>query len=184
MNFSRRYAEVVYPAQTRVLGLKLRPLTIAHALLLWRIGSPFLAAGDVGVVELTAAMYVLSRPCAAAAAGLQKGRTAYLLKVWAAQLWCRKDAIAKGQEQINEHIEDAFSGPKLWELEGKLKNGAPYLQWLKCSLMECLNVTREQALNYQVREAIWDIACYAETHGRADWVSSSDEEDIKRLTGN
>lgn len=184
-SFTSEYAAVIFPDRRRVLGKRLLPVTIEHALLLWQIGSPLMIGGRVDSERdaIVFALYVLTRDCRRAADKLPSIRTRWLLQAWAAQLWirCNDEALAAAWKELDAHIEEAFSGPALWQEESNAKSGAPYLQWLKCSLMECFHLSPREALACSVREAIWDLACFAQTHGRAAWVSPEEAEAIEKV---
>lgn len=182
------YSRVRFPDRTEALGIPLRPLTIDHALLLWRIGSPFVASGPVGLGQIVTALYVLSRPCAIAANGLQQRRTDWLLKLWGWQIMARTSPADRyvARSTIEQFIQDSFDGPDLWEAEAasEKKCAAPFLQILKCRLQSCLGISRAEALSYPVREAIWDLACHAEDMGRVEWVSPEQVEFITKVAKN
>jgi hypothetical protein len=182
-SYAPQYSAVIFPDRTRVLGVRLLPLSVGQALLLWRIGSPFVAGGPFATGDIVSAIYVLSCPCNAAARGLQRRRTRWLLKLWAWQLRRRKaDVLIAACTALSGHVARAFEGPTMWEDgEGGAKCSAPYLQTLKTRLMECFGMGRDAALDYAIQEAIWDIAASAEDHGRAEWVSAEEADTIESL---
>jgi len=186
-SFHPEYAKARWPDTVRVLGVRLVPLTIDHAILLWRINSPFVAGGPISLAQLVTAVYVLSRPCDRAAKGLQGRCAGWMLKLWGWQLTllCADVRQALAICTVGNYIEQAFQGPTLWEGEGGAKScSSPFLQVLKCRLQSSLGCTNENAFAYPVQAAIWDLACHAEDSGRADVVNAEDAEAIERLGRN
>jgi hypothetical protein len=115
---------------------------------------------------------------------MQRRRTRWLLRLWAWQLKRREPGVLIAAYAATlAHVEAAFQGPTLWESgEGESKCSAPYLQTLKTRLMDCFAVSRDAALDYAIAEAIWDIAAFAEDHGRAEWVSADEADTIESLS--
>lgn len=182
--FLEEYAAKIFPSPRRVLGIPLVPLTIGHALLLYRIQSPFFLGGDVLPGQLVRAIYCLSRPCAAAADGLQSRRVAWLLRLWGRQVkWLtRQPDRDLAVTEIDKHIEEAFRPAPLWEEDTPGSAcSAPYLAVLKVSLMTTFNLDPERALNYPINQAIWDLACDAERKGRTTWVSEAQAKAIRAM---
>lgn len=185
MGFAKTYSEVINPDSIHVIGQRLMPVTIGHGILLWRLGSPLMTGGDCPHGEIAMAVYVLSRPWQVAQRGLGKWRTRKLLQFW---IWQIKHCLTPQQKasavaSLNDAVDRAFAGPIMWESGGGKGCSAPYLQGLKVRLMSHLHQTREQALSYPIREAIWDIDCFAEDQGRVDWVSERDHQAILAAKG-
>jgi hypothetical protein len=186
MTYARQYAGVIHPDRVTVFGRELVPVTIGHALLLTRIGSPFLVGGKIAAGQLVTAIYVLSRPAEVAARGLDAKRVQWVFKLWAFQLRHLCGALARlmAIHAIEEHLERGWQGPDMWEgKEGSKQCNAPTLLVMKTRLMSAFGVSREQALSYPLREAIWDLAAWAEDKG-VDWVSQEDSDMIEEVLKN
>lgn len=124
---------------------------------------------------LVTALYVLSRPWQEAAAGLNSLKIKLRFKLWGLQL--RLFTGIEGREiiaaSIRDWLEYAWDGPEFWEgpLDMEHRCASPFLQVIKVRLMHLFHLTPEEALDYSLKEAIWDTSCYAEDHGKAELVS-------------
>jgi hypothetical protein len=196
MTLSERYAEALLPDRIRILGRTLHPYCIGHALLLHRIGSPFVSPSsplsgerteergpESGVGDLLLALWILSRPWQQAAAGLRKRRTRWLLNLWGWQLRQLNSDLAlfHAQCQIQECLGRAWDGPDLWEEQAaktNRKSGAPVLASLKVMLCGIFKCSEDQALSTPIRVALFDTAAWAETQGAIQWVNEDELSDI------
>jgi hypothetical protein len=182
-SFHKEYAAVFWPDPVRVLGVRILPVTISHALFLWRIKSPLMVGGKMDIPQLVLALYVLSRPCIEDVRCLQRWDTRWLLKLWALQIKarCREVDRVLARAMLESCMDDAFEGPSIWEAQENTgrKCGAPYLLVLKVKLQERLSCTREQAMKYPLREAIWDLAAEAEVKGLMEWVQPEQAQGIE-----
>lgn len=179
-SFAQKYAEAVYPDRAEVLGLRLEPPSIGHWLLLWRVKSPLVLGGGgmMRAGSLALALYILSRPCGAAAAGLQTRRARLRMKLWGWQFrfLCRDLDRIKAQAEMVRWLERSWQRPEFWESEKKGKTlTADILQSTKCRLMQCFGISRAEALAMPLREALWDLACHAEDQGVAEWIDDDDD---------
>lgn len=191
MTHTQRYAEATFPERVWILGRPLQPsCCIGHALLLHRIGSPFVtghgpeATDEVGMGDLLLALYVCSRPWREAAVGIDKRRTRWLLKCWGWQLRRSNTdaAILRAELQLRDYITQAWDGPDFWEEQerkgARRKSGAPVLASLKAMLCGTFGYSEERALATPIRVALFDTAAWAETQGAIQWVSDGDLADI------
>lgn len=174
------YSEVLWPDRPVVLGVPLEPVTIGQALLLWRLKSPFIGAGALPPKDgdIVTALYVLSRPCREAATELRASRVPPAFGGWCQDVALLAEADKVGaREQIDTHVATAFAGPATWSEQKEKPDqqpGAPLLAALKVRLMEVFGLSREEAMDYPVREALWDIAVHGEVNGHLRLVSAAD----------
>lgn len=182
MSYTQQYAALVYPDRVRVLGVALKPVTIGHLLLLHRLKNPFVAGGRIELGHVLTALYVLSRGCKAAAEGLQRRRTAWLLRVWSWQAALRRKEAGEARRQIDRHI-GGIERPPLWENDKATDCGSPFLLILETRLRHCLGASREEALNTPVSEALWHLGGHAEDQGAVKWVQPDLDAAIRELIG-
>jgi hypothetical protein len=164
---------VLFPDRPRILGFKLEAPTLGHFFLLWRCGRMPIRA-EIGT--LVTALYILSRPWSKARRGINSGWIKFRFKLWGLQL--RLLTGIEGREIIAASIQDwldhAWDGPEVWEapVEEEQKLSSSFLHVMKVRLMHLFHLTPERALDYSLREAIFDSTCWAEDHGRLEVVSS------------
>jgi hypothetical protein len=191
MSLSADYAAAMFPDPVRILGVRLRPYCIGHALLLQRIGSPYVAEDggrrtESGLGDLFMALWICSQPWDQAEARLRSRRARWLLKWWSWQFHQQPDtqaalAFVCAETQLFRYIGHAWRGPTLWEKQrtGPVETpGAPLLAHLKVTLMSSLHCSQHQALSWPVRAALFDYATHAERAGQVGIVSEEDESAV------
>lgn len=177
-----QYATVAFPDARRVLGVRLLPLSVGHALLLDRIQSPFAPYRAYALTELPGfgdvveALWILSRPASIAAEQRVSLRGKATIAAWTIrarlsarfQPW-RWFTVADAAERLLRIARDARTGPTLWVKEGSDKpQGAPFLASLKVTLMRFFRCTEREALDYPLRRALWDTSVWWEMHGSGE----------------
>jgi hypothetical protein len=188
MSLSADYAAAMFPDPVRILGVRLRPYCIGHALLLQRIGSPYVVEDggrrmEDGIGDLLLALWICSQTWEAAAASLHSRRLRVRLQFWAWQLRRANAALAVvcAETQFSRYISQAWHGPTLWEKQrtGPVETpGAPLLAHLKVTLMSALHCSEPEALSWHVRAALFDCATHAERGGQVGIVSEEDESAV------
>jgi hypothetical protein len=176
-SFESRYSAVLFPDRPIVAGFKLEAPQLGHLFLLWRMGCLPLKR-DIG--KIITALYILSRPWKKAQRGLDSHWIDWRFKLWGAQIRPTSYGRMLIANAIEDHLEDAWSGPEIWEGEAGEKLGAPLLQVLKCRLMHLFNLSQEEALSYSLKEAIWDTSCHLEDQGRIEIVSDEWEARVEK----
>jgi len=151
------YANALWPDPVRCCGIRLRPLTLGHALLLQRIGSPFARedGAGAGLGDLIAAVYVCSRSWRRAARGLNRPRWFGLWARWMAfRRWKRE---ARDAADWAAYLRASWSAPKTWR--GKDTTGVrgiDVLQLLVVTQRIRFGKPLEEALETPVAIAIMD----------------------------
>jgi hypothetical protein len=172
MGGEARYSAVLFPDRPKILGLVLEAPQLGHLFLLWRRGRMPIRADVGGLCEV---LYILSRNWREAKRGINKRWIKWRFKLWAVQLLlvASEEQRAQLAERIAEYLDAAWEGPEFWEepLDPEHRCASPFLQVIKVRLMHLFHLTPEEALDYPLNEAIWDTACYAEDHGKAELVS-------------
>lgn len=188
LNTAAQYASTVFPDGYTVLGVRLRPMTIGHALLLTRIGSPLApfaapAGRDPTLQDLVIALWVCSRPCSAAASGLQRSRTGWWMRLreWSVRwaYWRRIDRALHGWVA---YMRACCSGPMLWVKQDSAPSKVPILQTLLLHRQHRMGESRAAAMETPVAVALWDLAAYAVGTGAVDLVDDDEQELMRKDT--
>lgn len=182
MDLQLQYATVTFPDARHVLGVRLLPLSVGHALLLDRIRSPFAPYRAYSLTELPGfgdvveALWILSRPASDAASQRVAFRGRATIAAWTMrarlsvrfQPW-RWYTVSDAAEQLLLSARDARTGPTLWVKDGSDKpQGAPFLASLKVTLMRFFRCTEREALDYSLKRALWDTSVWWEMHGSGE----------------
>lgn len=188
MTLAQQYAAAVFPDTWVILGRRMVPLTLGHAVLLTRMASPFApfthpklgympALGDVAL-----AAWICSRPWRVAAERLQWRRTGWLLRWWA---WCAARSAANRVDIARAwaaYFEAEISAPKMWLAEKQSKRlSSPVLQILILTRMTQFGEGFEAALDTPLRRALLDAAGLGEMRGTIEVQGDDDSAWIRDL---
>lgn len=174
------YSLALYPEPAVVLGRRLQPFCLGHALLLQRLGSPFAAdeprRGPMPA-DLLLAVIVCSKPYPAAEQLVMSPRLPRRLTRAGIRMWlCYSPArIQIELIRFGRYIEDAWRSPKVWIERSGAPRGAPPVATLKVTLMSGLGMSAIEALSMPIGAAIWDATTYSESMGGIRIRSASDE---------
>ena len=151
MSLESDYLKAVIPHQARVLGQRLRPLSLGHVMVLTRYGSPFLTGER--------------QP--------QFGDLCFAIWV------CKRDwrGLTRGLSDLSFKSEVRFLR---WfgKFRNKGKAILVFIQYLTQAmqqpLMSKLHKTSEDTMNTSFGEAVFDIAALGEGEGACGFVSDAD----------
>jgi len=183
MNAAEKYARALYPDTYRVLGRRMADYTLGHALLLERLGSPFVI-GDAlpGPGDVKLFLLLCSRRYPRA---LRLVQLSQLLPTWFAwRLRCVRlplDQFPYAVVSVNRYLQESSSMPKPWKEEGAKKPGSPPLQQVKLTLMSRLGYSRRQALCTHLAEAFWDFFGLWELEGKISLTDDDRLADARRV---
>lgn len=181
------YSEALYPDRHRCCGVDLLPMTLGHALLLQRLGSPFAAArpapafgtfhkqGPSGADMLLACL-VCSRPAARAAWIVNSRWGALWLKwKWTVRRFRMGDDMAALLRwyAVQWHLPDFVPTRTS---EGGAPRGAEFLHQLVVFCCSHLGCSHAEALEVPVAVAQYDYICHIEGEGQIRIVESRDAE--------
>jgi len=179
-----RYSEALWADRWTILGVRLQPLCLGHALLLQRLGiaepSAFsLQPSAFPLGDLLLGLYICSRSVARAGAGLQRASTRrwLALRAWAVRLLpARIRALALAR--YAQYLAAGWQGPRVWltQKDGGRPRGAELLQILTVSLMANLGLDRAAALETPLSLALWDCCAFWESEAALEFVSEEDED--------
>jgi hypothetical protein len=164
------FLNAALPEPYTLLGVRLRPFCIGHALLLARHGLD--PVRDTGGLVLAVVI------CAHRPEEFERVASSRLFRIrlawWRLRLG-RFDVVEK-IALLNDYMAANTLSPKCWETDGKTFNpGAPFLQHLKITLQSRLNYSPSEALNAPLGAALWDYFSFWEAEGQADILSEQDK---------
>jgi hypothetical protein len=174
------YVSACLPAPRTIAGVRVRPHSLGAALLLHRVGSPFvdLQNKNPGAGDCLLALFILSRPFAEAAVALNStGCKAWMDKQSKRLLKSPVDHI---DLQIAGHIAQGGSAPRFWPGSGR-QPGAPTIQVIKITLLAKLGFTETEALDMPLAQANWDYCAFWEMEGG---LKLYNEEDLALIEAN
>tara|TARA_R110000765_G_scaffold418301_2_gene521676 strand:- start:990 stop:1592 length:603 start_codon:yes stop_codon:yes gene_type:complete len=170
------YLKAVIPPQARVLGQRLKPLSLGHMMVLSRYGSPFVT-GDrqPQFGDLCFAVWVCQKDWRQLMEGIAnmdlKGDFRFL-KIMG---WFKNQG--KSMVTFAEYLTQSVKEPTLFfnKVEGGKPTSMNNLHYLKIVLMQKLNKTAEQAMNTPFGEAVYDLAAVGESEGVCGFVTEDHE---------
>lgn len=177
------YAAALWPDSVRACGLRLRPHSLGHALLLQRLRSPFApgSAAPAGLGELVLAAFVCSRSWRAAAAGINRPGFG---------LWARWTAFRRWRHEgrdagaFRAYLSAAWRAPKSWaRRNGGSQRGTDPVQLLIVTQRVRWQKPLRVALDTPVAEAILDHLEGLEAGGALRLWNARDHEMAERLEG-
>ena len=145
------YFLAAVPEPVTCLGVKLKPLTLGHVILLHRFESRFVIGGQPDLEDLILSLVICSREYADAIRLLDSSRCKWLLKWWGFKAWLAIKAghdLVRSMLQFKYYYETADKIPK-FEIEDNDGNpiSTPFVLSVKLALQSGLHQSEEEALN-------------------------------------
>ena len=175
MSLESDYLKAVIPHQARVLGQRLRPLSLGHVMVLTRYGSPFLTGErQPQFGDLCFAVWVCMRNWRQLSQGLAdssfKKEVRFLR--WVGKLRNK----GKAAVVFVRYLTLAMQQPSLFfnKVEGAKPTSMTNLQYMKIVLMSKLHKTSEEAMDTVFGEVVFDLAALGEGEGSCGFVSDND----------
>jgi hypothetical protein len=189
---SRAYPNAALPQPVQILGLKLKPLSLGHVILMKRHDVAFVAESDAvaGIEDLIMGVLICSMTFDEwqkfeESEGLFNEITRWGRRV-AFQLSRRKGANFNILEKFclfNEYVSTACRVPQMWiENEGQTsRTDTPWYVAVKMCLMGQLNYSQTEAMNCPLQQAILEYCRHAESTGAIRLMT---EDEIKMAEAN
>ncbi len=178
------YQAAVAPDGWQILGVRLRPLSLGHLILLHRYESAFVTGGLPSPADLVMSVLICSRTYEDALDLIESGQFKRETKKLEKALRLCGDVKARSS-WFCDYLEEGLSGPRLWTKEGGGQNlGAPPEQVVKVALMSKLGLSETEVLNRPFSLSLWDIATLAEMNGTLKIYSQRDadmQEQVREL---
>lgn len=183
------YTSACFPDRWRILGLRLQPFCLGHALLLERYGSPFANAfqgepiGEVGFADLLLAIFICSKPYPQAAEAMGRGLgLSYRLFAWRCWwfAWRRPYAFVGRAAMFQRYMFDGVDGPKTFSHgESGRPPGTPMLLAVKQAGV-IVGYSPAEALTVPWSQLLWEIAARKEAAGLLEVLNDAEREAINR----
>jgi hypothetical protein len=177
MQTDTQYLSALFPDEYRVLGIRMAPYTLGHAMLLERLGSPFVTGAHLpgrGDLKLAIALCRRSYPRALARVRrtLGIGNWSFVLeRPWLLDQETQLSGIA----QLTDYIRAFQHRPATWnERPGGREMGTPFLLAVKLTQVMHLGKTDLQALCTPLSAALWEYACCWELQEKMQVVNPAE----------
>jgi hypothetical protein len=160
-----------------VLGVRLRPITIGHAMLLARLGGgAWIDGGEVGFNELALGVCVCS----------SSSFESFLDAFYGGRIGERISELsglfqngdtAKEVELFKAYLDEGMRGPKLLLTDGEDRRlGSHFLQILRVQLKRQFRTSESDVMNVPIAVALWDLGTVMELDKSARiWTDEDDE---------
>ena len=176
MSLENDYLKAVIPPQARVLGQRLKPLSLGHMMVLSRYGSPFVTGvNQPQFGDLCFAVWVCKRDWRQLMEGLSDSsfkREVRFLR-WVGKLRNKGKAVSV----FIQHLTQSMKQPSLFfnKVEGAKPTSMNNLQYMKIAMMSKLHKTGEQAMNTPFGEVVYDLSALGEGEGACGFVTDEHE---------
>lgn len=190
MSLYSEYLEQAIPTPFTVLGVKLRPYSLGHKLVLGRINSPFEVGGEIDVSDIVTAVLVFGHDYGTAVEMLDDPDIASKCAKWAVNLqtagrwpfrklvpieWPAKIAL------LRQYIE-AHSKMPIYSFDDKqlTECNCPLPQMVKVELMAKMHLSECDVLNRPWGLCLWDYITLRVISGMANMVDVERERELIR----
>ena len=177
MSLENDYLKAVIPPQARVLGQRLKPLSLGHMMVLSRYGSPFVTGERQPMFgDLCFAVWVCKKDWGQLMEGIASMGFKKDIRFLRFMGWFRSHG--KSMVMLAEYLGQAMREPSLFfnKVEGGRPTSMNNLHYIKIVLMQKLNKTAEQAMDTPFGEAVYDLAAVGEAEGVCGFVTDDHEE--------
>jgi len=187
------FYSVAIPEQRQILGLKLRPLSLGHVIILHRIESAFVCEGIPDYQELAIAALICSLSYEDGLQALADADTPRVLKLlgeritgvneWRVRLGLRKPRVIDLEANIKaftDYIQEGSRIPHYSYTPGDFKQmDCPSVQIIKVALMRDLKFTESEILNRSWALCLWDHVTLKAMSGQVSMVDRSEVENAQ-----
>ena len=173
MDRTIEYSKVVWPDEWVILGRRLQPFSIGHALLLHRLGLPFMeqgaGSGKHGAKsgDLIIAVEICARPYDLAVRWI--GSAWLKRRLWWRNIvfaWRYRNTAIVQQGKYSLYLQEAWRCPPVISLRDReYEAGAPFLLNLQCLLMKELRCSEAESLRIPLAKALWWACAIGEANG-------------------
>lgn len=189
------YCNAAVGGQAQILGLRLKPLSLGHIILLRAHDCAFVAdeARNATIEDLILGLVICSQTYEDASRlldsmddpplfGLMKNRAQRQMHRWGKQV---RRAVRKDKEfsiyerfgMFQDYIRQGVKMPRFWILKEESSSAtAPWYQNVKLALMSQLGYSESSALNLPLQQAFLDYFRHAEASGTIRLYSDAENE--------
>lgn len=174
--------EAFWHAEHRLLGRRLKPLTLRHCFVLATAGNPLITGERIPeLTDIAQAVEICSRDAEFFLSGKKPSWAARQITGMLA--WAEKRPL----EKFRAYLDDYCSGPEVWSREGGKGAKAHFTISIVAGLGHWLGVPLRDAWQMSPGEANWMLAAAIEQspHGSIEIVGDGEEDAIRKaLEGN
>lgn len=157
------FFQSVLISPVRIMGVKLRPFSAFHALLLLQFDSPFMReARDAKLGDLIFALNVLSSEWGDDVKKMVKCSLGLYLRL----VFARKKTISQAMQKIGAHIDGYAECPEIWSKGDGKSSGVPWPFRIAATIIRHFPAfTEADGWNMGLSKAAGYRACFAEECG-------------------
>ena len=174
----RAFNSTIVPDTHEVLGIKLRPFSLGHYILLEKNNCALLLGGPATVIDFAIAVVVCSNTfeefLEAQRNGEVQKHTKRLAKV------CNEIDLEKESRFVANYIEEGLLGPSYWFKEHGKGLSTPLPQIIRCQLHKNTNLTESEIMNRPFAMNLWDIVTLGEMDGNLSLKTEDHDEAQKK----
>lgn len=159
------FPEAIFPVSIRLARVRLQPMTLGHALVLQRFGSPYAPGvdrGEPGSGDIVLLLWVCAQDWRMA----WSRRTSLGGRLW--RYWFAgriRPALEHYRSLADAYVGHCWSGPKVRAAGEGAPLASPALGVLMAALMSEFRMTRNEALSTPLAEALWLASIQGERNG-------------------
>ena len=173
----RDFNDTIVPDTYEVLGVKLRPFSLGHYILLEKNNCALLLGGPATVLDFAIAVVVCSSTFEEFIESQRNGEveryTKRLAKV------CKQINLEKEAKFLADYIEEALTGPSYWFTEKGKTLSTPLPQVIRLQLHKNTNLTETEIMNRPFAMNLWDIVTLGEMEGNLT-IKTGEHENAKK----
>lgn len=189
---SAAHFSAAYPEPFRILGLKLKPLSLGRYTLLNRFGVAFVSDTEqtAGMGDLILGVLICSMRCEEFLPWAESDDFKKDVREWGKQFapsrlmgkllgkrWRKKNSfnVVEKIKLFNRYIKEGSSVPKYWDLsENDSTSGSHWAHNVEVALRSELGWTKEEIDEEPLTKALSDYFKYAETQGSVQLMSEDE----------
>lgn len=174
------FFEAAIPEPQTLLGLRLRPFSAGHLILLHRIESPYLYESDKAYLDdLAFAVRICSLDWQSGCAWLDDPSRPKELSLWGRALAKTQPDWPAKHVAFQEYLADGMKVPDFAFDEDKARTiEAPFVQVVKITLMSRIGLSELEYLNRPYALSLWDFMTVKAIRGELALVNNKDLDDI------
>lgn len=176
-----KYADALFPDRVTVAGLALQPLSVGHAILLQRLGSPFGSPhssdhAGAGPGDIALSLVICSRPWRSAARLVQSWRGRVAIRAVHLRLLTFVSQIA-ALDGLSAYVLAAWRGPRVWLKPRSSKaDASDALANILHILMAHIGQSQSEAMDTHLNQAIWDACMHLQSNGVLELMDAGDDD--------
>lgn len=162
------------PQAPIVLGVRLVPYTVGHAIVLQRLGSPFVMGGEINPTDLVEAVTVCSQSPLESIKSIKSRFSGLMLWLWGKRI-VKMNALVES-DKFQLWLKEQSTAPEVL-MEAGSKSKTPAMPWPERVLVGCLNIgiSADDAIKMPLGDAERLILAHAEMMGQVQlWDDRSE----------